>query len=435
MSKPSGYRMKLNAQQLAIRKLSNQIVEEQKLIRILDSIKWRNDIKDFFFRHKFKRLPPVDKAYYEANPLPYDPAEKIEAFYDIERSILRHLGQFSGIGKIMTRMCREYREAVRMLQARGTSEFTKISQELYGSSHDAFYAGAPELIDLANILSSALANIGDNLRCEVDEKKYTSEEAVKLLKQKLSYHFTDPDEPVLVKIDDGIVADAAAGAEMIKIRKGARFSERDLNILEVHEGWVHIGTTLNGKAQPICTFLSKGPPSSTIFQEGLAVIVEIFSFLSHPSRIQRLTNRVAAVHMAENGADFIEIFEFFRTQGLTEEECYTHTTRVFRGSTPTGGPFTKDLSYNKGFVLIYNYLRLAIEAGLTSRIPLMFIGKTSIEDLHIYEELMKDGTILPPKYLPKYFKDLAGLTCWMSYSLFLNKLSLEKLRADYKTIL
>ena len=55
----------------------------------------------------------------------------------------------------------------------------------------------------------------------------------------------------------------------------SQFSERDLQVLEVHEGWVHVGTTLNGMNQPVCTFLSKGPPSSTITQEGLAILMEV----------------------------------------------------------------------------------------------------------------------------------------------------------------
>src|SRR3546814_9747867 len=42
---------------------------------------------------------------------------------------------------------------------------------------------------------------------------------------------------------------------------------RDVRALEVHEGLVHVGTTLNGLNQPICTFLSKGPPSSTVRSE------------------------------------------------------------------------------------------------------------------------------------------------------------------------
>ena len=58
----------------------------------------------------------------------------------------------------MMRICREYREVIRLLQARGTTEFSKISQELYGSAQDAFYAGAPTLIDLAELVTSTLKN-------------------------------------------------------------------------------------------------------------------------------------------------------------------------------------------------------------------------------------------------------------------------------------
>ena len=40
---------------------------------------------------------------------------------------------------------------------------------------------------------------------------------------------------------------------------------------------------------------------------------------------------------------------------LYEVITYTQASRVFRGSTPDGMPFTKDLSYLRGFILIYNY--------------------------------------------------------------------------------
>ena len=90
---------------------------------------------------------------------------------------------------------------------------------------------------------------------------------------------------VRVRLSDGIVADSAAGSDYIKIRSDARFTEREVRLLEVHEGWVHLGTTLSGQNQPVCTFLSKGPPSSTITQEGLAVLMEILAFASHPGRV------------------------------------------------------------------------------------------------------------------------------------------------------
>ncbi len=432
-------RKNLTPYEQAIRELSDRIVEAQKPIRILNSLKWDNPIKDYFFEHKFKKLPPVDAAYYQKNSLNFDPDRKTEEFYSIELDIRRKLGQFSGIGGIMRRMCREYREVIRMLVARGTPEFSKISQDLYGSSDDAFYAGAPTLKDLAILVSETVARLHRSEIEPAEVKRYSSQEAVDILTKRLNHYFDiegkSKKSPVQIILSDDIIADAAAGADTIRIRRSCEFSERDLRIFEVHEGWVHIGTTLNGQAQPVCTFLSKGPPSSTVNQEGLAIIMEIFTFSSYPHRVQRLTDRITAIHMAEEGADFIEVFNFYRDQGQNEQDSYSSARRVFRGSTPTDGPFTKDLSYSKGFVLIYNYIRLAIQKGLQEYIPLLFLGKTTLEDLHIFADLMEGGVLIPPIYLPPQFKDLSALCAWMSYSLFLNRLSLEHLSIDYKVFL
>jgi uncharacterized protein (TIGR02421 family) len=418
-----------------LRNLSERIRNTQTEIRILNALKWPQDVKQHFFKNHCQELPLVTPALYEKNPLGFDPAAKTEEFYAIERDIRRQLGQFSGIANIMLRMCREYREVIRLIQARGTPEFSKISQELYGSAQDAFYAGAPTLRDLAELVSTTLAKT--QLEPDpLDEKRYTSEEAVPILGQRLNEYFQSPNEPIRVKLSDEILADASAGAEWIKLRKNAMFSERELRVLEVHEGWVHMGTTLNGLAQPVCTFLSKGPPSSTISQEGLAIIMEIFTFSSSLKRVMILAHRVTAVDMVEQGADFLEVFNFYRNLGFDDETCYHATARVFRGCLPGGGgPFTKDLSYTKGFILIYNYIRLATKNGLSRYIPLLFLGKTTLEDLSILSDLVEEGIVTPPKYLPPQFRDLAGLISWMTYSLFLNRLSLENLTANYKGIL
>jgi len=419
-----------------IRELSDRLVEAQRPIRILDSLKWNEAIKKEFFEKKFQVLPRVDRAYYETNPLKFSVDDKIEEFLQIERDIKRSLGQFNPVGMIIQRMCREYIMVIEMLNARGTNHFTKYAQQLYGSSTDAFYAGAPTLKDLANLLSNTLS-LQKKTKSPLDKKKYTSEETVKELDKRLKKYFGGGagGEPSRVVISDDIIADAAAGAEFIKIRRDALFSKRDIRVFEVHEGWVHLGTTLNGLKQPVCTFLSKGPPSSTITQEGLAIIMEIFTFSSHPTRVQGLTDRITAINMAENGANFIEVFNYFREHGHSEQESYARTTRVFRGSTPDGGPFTKDLVYNKGFILIYNYIRLAIQRGLLSHIPLLFVGKTTLEDLHVLDDLMSEGLLVPPQYVPSQFKDLAALSSWMCYSLFLNQLDLKRLAIEYKGIL
>lgn len=425
---------KLNHYQQIIRILSDRIVEAQKPIRILNAIKWPAEIQARFFEKKCKELPMVDVSVYEKNPLNFDPEHKTEELYGIERDIRRQLGQYSGVANIMLRMCREYREVVRLIAARGTSDFTKISQELYGSAQDAFYAGAPTLRDLAKLVSTTLSQL--KLDADpADDKRYSAEEAVHLLGERLAGYFHDPEQQVRVRLSDDILADASAGAEWIKLRSDATFSERELRVLEVHEGWVHVGTTMNGLAQPICTFLSKGPPSSTLSQEGLAIIMEIFTFSSYPQRVQRLTHRVTAIDMVEQGADFLEVFAFYQEQGFSKEDSYGATVRVFRGCPSNKGPFTKDLSYSKGFVLIYNYIRLAIKSGVPNHIPLLFLGKTTLEDLPILSDLMKEGTVTAPKYLPPQFKDLAALSAWMTYSLFLNRLSLKHLNADYKGIL
>jgi len=427
--------MTLTPYQQTVYELSERLVKAQQPIRVLDAIKWDNGIKEEFFKAKGKKLPLVDTTYYQKHSLPFDPNNKKEEFYTLERDVRRLLGQFSAVGNIMQRMCREYRELIRMLEARGLPEFSKISQELYGSAEDAFYAGAPRLRDLATLISNALANLKDQVNTPADIKCYNSEQAVNILSERLNNYFGGSKQQIRVKLSDDIIADAAAGADIIKLRTEATFSERELRVIEVHEGWVHIGTTLNGMAQPICTFLSKGPPSSTITQEGLAILMEIFTFASYPDRVQRLTNRVTAISMAEQGANFLDIYKFFCEQGLNEEDSYAHASRIFRGSTPTGGPFTKDLVYSKGFVLIYNYVRLAIQRGLISRIPLLFAGKTTLEDQRTLADLVAEGLVVAPQYVPPQFVDIAALSAWMSYSLFLNRLSLERIAVDYKDIL
>lgn len=419
----------------AIHELSERIVAAQKPIRILDALKWDASVESYFFRHKCKKLPPISQEYYlEKNPLSFDPEKKIAEFHEIDRGIRRRLGQYSGIGSIMQRMCYEYCRVVEMLQARGTPRFTEISQELYGSSEDAFHVGAPTLKDLATLVTTTLSHIKDQVKTEADDEIYSSEQAVAILSERLKSYFSDGDS-IRVELSDGIIADAAAGADRIKIHKDLHFSEREIRTFEIHEGWVHLGTTLNGMAQPICTFLSKGPPSSTVTQEGLAIITEIFTFSSYPGRVRRLTNRINAVNMAEEGANFFDVFQFYREQGLSEDDSYQSSVRVFRGSTPEGGPYTKDLSYSKGFILIYNFMRLAVQRGLVKRIPLLFVGKTTLEDLHILSDLQDEGIITAPKYIPPQFRDIAALSAWMVYSLFLNRLDLRRLAVDFKGIL
>ncbi|APQ13548.1 membrane protein [Pseudomonas oryzihabitans] len=418
-----------------IRQLSDRIVAAQAPIRILDAVKWDDGVRQGFLDGKGKRLPAVDRAFYEGRPLGFDADALKGEFQSIEREITRQLGQFNPVGQIMRRMCREYRMVIRMLQARGTPDFGLISQELYGAASDAFHAGDPTLADLGMMMSSYLDNIAHRGALEDEPKTLTAKDAVPILQARLNQVFGENEGTIRVFESDGIVADAAAGADYIKVRADALFNERDVRALEVHEGLVHVGTTLNGQNQPICTFLAKGPPSSTVTQEGLAILMEVIAFASYPTRLRKLTNRTRAIHLAEDGADFLDVFRFFQEQGYDLESGYQNASRVFRGSTPTGLPFTKDLSYLKGFILIYNYIQLAVRKGKLEQIPLLFCGKTTLEDMRILRQLVDEGVVVPPKYLPAQFQDLNALAAWMCFSNFLNHLSLDRIEADYANIL
>lgn len=418
-----------------LRELSDRIVAAQKPIRILDQIKWDSSIQEDFLRHGGRKLPKIDRHYYESRPLGFDSAKKRQEFHDIERDITRLLGQFNPLGLMMRRMCREYTQVVRMLEARGTPDFAAISQELYGSATDAFHEGGPTLADLGKLLSDAIANIDQSELLKPQPKDISGEQAVQILQKRLNDTFRESEGTVRVLLSDGIVADAAAGADYIKLRSDAKFNERDLRVLEVHEGWVHLGTTLNGSNQPVCTFLSKGPPSSTVTQEGLAILMEIFTFASYPSRLRRLANRISAVHIAEQGGDFLDVYRYYLEQGCSEPDSFINASRIFRGSTPDGQPFTKDLSYNKGFIMIYNYIRLAVRKGMLDRIPMLFCGKATLEDVRTLLQYVQEGIIVPPRFLPPPVADLNGITAWMCYSNFLNKLDLARIQDDYAAIL
>lgn len=418
-----------------IRELSDRLVEAQRPIRILDAIKWDAGVELAFFARGGRDEPPVDAGWYRARPLAFDPELKRRELAELALDVERRLGPADPVGAILLRMCSEYATVVRMLEARGTPEFSALSVALYGSANDALHAGDPTLAELGALMSEALANLAAGGFASDEEKNITGEEAVAILQERLDAAFPDPEHRVRVLPSDGIVADAAAGARHLKIRRDARFSEREIRALEIHEGWVHLGTTLNGLSQPVCTFLSKGPPSSTVTQEGLAILLEILSFSSHPARLRKLTNRIRSVHMAEEGASFLDVFRFLGGEGLGEREAYANAVRVFRGSVPTGGPFTKDLSYSKGFVLIYNTLRLAVRRGLLDRIPLLFCGKTNLGDLRTLAGLVEAGLVRPPQYLPPQIRDLGTLAAWLCYANFLGSIDLERIEKDYAGVL
>lgn len=106
-----------------VKAISDRIVEAQKPIRILDSIKWDPETEAQFRKSKYKDVPKVDAAYYAKLELGYDPTRKIEELQAIRIDNQREVGKDDSIGKLLTTIIDEYIDVVKMIQARGTKEF------------------------------------------------------------------------------------------------------------------------------------------------------------------------------------------------------------------------------------------------------------------------------------------------------------------------
>lgn len=421
-----------------VSRLAARIVEGQRPIRVLQALRWEEGIERRFLASKPRELPKVGADYYERVDLGFDPRAKAEEFEQIARDIERELGVDDSVAQIMTTTALEYRDVVQMLFGRGTPAFYAWSRKLYGLPKDTFPDGRSTVRDLGQTLYGLLTNVDEwSVRARTTSPAYDwtieAEDAARRLEDRLADFFGDA--RVRVDADDDILADAAAGSDYVKVRRGATFSPRDIDILEVHEGWVHVATSLNGQAQPVAKWLAKGPPRTTVVQEGLAALLEIFTFRTYPRRARRVNDRVLAVDKAEDGANFLDVFEWFRTEGYEEEECFHSTRRVFRGGVIEGGaPFTKDACYCKGVVLNYAFIRCAIQHDRLDLVPFLFVGKVAHEDVPVLARRVADGVVKPPTYLPSMFRDLNGLAIWMAYSTFFSKLGGDALADHYASL-
>ena len=84
---------------------------------------------------------------------------------------------------------------------------------------------------------------------------------------------------------------------------------------------------------------------------------------------------------------------------------------------------------------IYNFIQLAVRKGCIDRISLLFCGKTTLQDIRDIKQLVDEGLIVPPLYLPPQIKDLNAISAWMTFANFLNQLSLSKIESDYSYLL
>lgn len=425
--------MKNEAYLERLRGLSSRLVTLQKPIRILDAIKWPADIEQRFCAQGGRELPQLSPDFYQRQPLAFDPDNIYQSLKELKNDVRLQLGRGDSLGKILHATIDQYQIVIELLRNRGTDQFGHFSRLLYGSAQDKIRGDRKTLRQLGERLCHIFSLPAAEHLNRPYSSYISSEQAVNLLHHRMEKYFGEGE--VRVEISDDIVSDASAGGDCIKINRRAQFSELDLQVLEVHEGWVHVGTTLNGRQQPWATWLSVGSPRITAIQEGMAVLMETLTFSSFPQRARRISDRVVAVDLAEQGADFCQVYRYFLERGVSEHDSYRVTQRVFRGGTLTGGSvFTKDISYVKGFVENVNFIRSAIQSGVPEIIPMLFVGKVTLDDLPLLYERYLEGVIAAPKYLPPMFRDLNGLYVWFGFSSSMSVMNISRVQQHFSKL-
>lgn len=390
-----------------------------KSMRILSSVAWDEEQKDRFL--KDGKMPNPDYA-------PIDVSEPRRLVAEARKSIKGDHFIFEWLGRLAKTLDR----TTHLIASRGTPEFYHHSAELYGRPTRLMLDKKTRVIDLARHMDGTLDGLDfSKLVVEGYETHLTAEEFAAELTEQLKPHFGDqaPD----VELSDTLSAKAVAGRKRIRVRASAGFTERDIEQLLQHEALIHTATSLNGRAQPHFKVLGRAHAGTTEVQEGLAVFAEIISGAMDPQRFRRLSDRVIAIQMSIDGADFKEVFEFYNERLDDPDQSFENARRVFRGGVLTGGaPFTKDMVYLNGLLRVHNFMRTVVKLGRADLIRILFVGKLDIEDVPALAQMAASGRLRAPEFMPPWAKDLRFLVSYMAYSGFLNQVKMPGFQTYYE---
>ncbi len=391
-------------------------------MKILGSLIWDDSLKKEFLQSG--KLP---------NP-EYEPVDLKPCFEHV-KDARKYIDNGNVIGQWLDRMAGSIESTAVMLGARGSKGFFEQSAQLYGVPTETLIDRKTRVIDLARHMDQTLDGLDvENLVIDGYETWLTAEEFAERLAPNLTQHFGAV-APV-IEMTAEIPSKALAGSRRIRVNSTARFTPRDVEQLMQHEALIHVATTLNGRQQKNFRFLGRAHARVTEIQEGLAVFAEIISGAMDPRRFRRLADRVIAIQMSIDGADFKEVFDFYRECHNDPEEAYDNTRRIFRGGVISGGaPFTKDMVYLNGLLRVHNFMRTVVKLGRADLIRMLFVGKLDLEDIPALAHLAADGLIKPPKFMPPWVKDLRFLVSYMSYSGFLNQVKMPGFQAYYEDAL
>lgn len=375
-------------------------------MRVLSRLNWPAEIRETFLAGGATTLPRPDYVRFDAAPT-------LEAI-DAARA---ELVPGSVVDDWLGRECDAVEDTARMLASVGTPDFHEYSARLYGSPTRPLPYDPATPLDLAHRIHTALDELATSKLLPQPIRDQTALDVVSTLEPAVREHFGESAPEILIV--DELSANAVASTSRIKVRRDARFTRKDALQLLHHEAHIHVATGLNGRAQSDIPILAIGHPGTTRTQEGLAVYAEYLSGTLGLDRLRRLADRIVAVQLAADGADFIEVFRWFRERSADDEQAFESTRRIFRGAPIEGGaPFTKDCAYLSGFLSVATFVRAAFNAGRADTIALLFSGKLDLWSVGALAELRAAGLVNPARFLPPWASDPSWVLTHLTLSTF-----------------
>lgn len=282
-----------------------------------------------------------------------------------------------------------------MLGARETDRFRALSEELYG----------PITIDLLEHAESILTNVpvpgrGDN-DC-IDAAGF----ALRAEHELAQYRRAEPDIGAHVEVRPDVAGVMVSG-NVLMVSAAACIHQSRLKAILQHEVGTHLLTHINGSFQPL-QLLAAGLAGYEETQEGLAVLAEYLVGGLSAFRLRQLAARVVAADQMRAEASFGDVFGAQLEHGFSPRSAFTTTMRAFRC-----GGFSKDVIYLRGLLELLGHL----EHG--GDLDLLWMGKMSLRELPLVDDLLARGVLAPPRLLPRHLSEpetaerlavLAGLT-------------------------
>jgi uncharacterized protein (TIGR02421 family) len=411
----------LSKQLKDLAKLDVRLEKAVRRIRLLDAVSWPQSAQQDFlqaYRAGSRVMPKIEYAIDDFSKTRHE-LDSISAACDHTHPM----------GVYLQRSCASWITATHLLESLGSDQITQYSVKLFGRPGDHLPGNSATNLDAAKHFIEFANELDAELNAMEPDYCLSAQTIQTELQTALDRVFVQ--HPVRVELDENLIAKAAAGPTRIRLRSGAAFSEYDRHQLLEHEAFVHTLTAINGREQPHFKSLARNSPRITATQEGLATFAELITGAIDIERMKRISLRILAIDMALRGANFLDVFDFFRSNGQSDVDSCSSAQRVFRGAPLNGGSaFTKDTVYLHGLLSVHTFFRWCLRNQRLRLTRLLFAGKLALQDVMSLEECFDEGALIEPIYLPHWVQRANGLAGMLAFSLFANRIKLDRVDAD-----